>query len=821
LKLILSSFSEPPGSKATRVDFESSELYKNHDSRVLKVLKLQVIGYNGLPPAMYTVYQFADDLRLATNNTGLRQLYRGTTLVKRLRPKELHVLQVLLSEPGKLHTRTEILKTVWGSTERDDGVVTNAASKLRKKALKPEQENLIEVIPGNVRAGREGAYRYAGTVERSEIGVLPTRSTKNHPWAIQAIAQRRNLGRFEHQSSVEKTVTASQGRSPSLEAGNEIKLDVQEPIGDLVGSRPLSLQTTIKETRKSLRRINFYAGIALAAALVFSVLVVVRRSREIHGQPIQIQRVVRQSREILSPIVTDGTQLYFPECVSGRLRLGHVNAQAVEAESIPVVTSLENPDLSDISPDGNFLLVRDVRRFVTASSQFYEQPTDGRAAIRLGNIRGLDGTWSRDQNHIYFGDEDKIYLAEKDGSTPRIFLDHLKGRPFWLRWSPDGKTLRFSLIQGHRNTIWEITLADQRPRQLPLEKDGGDFWCCGNWDNTGKLYFYQTRINNAYQIWTRTESSGKLMPFEQPLEDYRGPVPARSGQILYARSETQGTELERYDSMSHAIQPLLPNASISTAAVSPDGEWIAYSTFPIRALYVSRRDESQKRTLTDPSMGAVLPVWSPDGTRIAFMTRVHGWWEVYTVSAQGGDAKPLLQANQNETRDPSWSSSDSTQMLIGYGPVGGKPNSAALYRVDVASGSLGNPIPGSEGLFSPRWSPNGEYIAALSEDATQLLLYKLDNPKEGWRVVIRDAKLGYPNWSNDSTVLYVLDTTGIKNEIKRIRLPDLRIDTYFNFGEVHQPCALFGTWIGIDRDAPLFIKDTGRRLIGAFKYTTN
>jgi len=563
-----------------------------------------------------------------------------------------------------------------------------------------------------------------------------------------------------------------------------------------------------------LRRYQFYVGVVLVLALTLLAIAAVRRALQLQDHPVTAQPrvIVRQSREIHSPIVSDGTQLYFPECLNGHFQIARVNVKATESESIPFPTTLKSVDLADISPDGNTLLVREIPRFETDTAPFYLQPTDGRPAVRLDHVQGLDGTWAPDGS-IYFGDYGKIYVANTDGSPPRVFADNLPGRPFWLRWSPDGKILRFTLIQGHINTIWETTAADHTAKQLSLTDDGGDFWCCGNWDSTGMLYFYQTRVNGVFQIWKRLEPSGKLMPFEQALDDYKGPAPSRTEGFLFARTETRRAELQRLDSSSGTIESVLPQISISTAAVSPDGEWIAYSTFPNRGLSVSRRDGTQRRRLTN--LEAALPVWSPDGARIAYMTRTRGWWEVYIVSAQGGEAQLLLDTDHIDVRDPNWSA-DGKQILIGYGPViRDKADSSALYTVDIASRTLGQRIPGSEGLFSPRWSPDGKYIAALNTGASKLLVY---DRATGWRPVIDDQALGYPSWSSNSKSLYVLDATGAGNLIKQIHFPDLKVETYADLAKNQQPCTLFGTWIGIDGDSPLFIKDRSTRLVGAFKY---
>lgn len=680
-----------------------------------------------------------------------------------------------------------------------------------RTAIRWEKKGLpVHRVPGGQ---RQAVFAYTAEIDAwliSQDGKTTPSDSSGEALAVSSLEARPIL------HTAPKTLFSSADETPSpTKNESDLQTTIVSP-SPLQGTSTNPHESTAN-TRLALRRYRLFAGIGLVLAVAFLATIPLRRGLQAREHPFAAQPrvIVRQSREIHSPMVTDGTQLYFPECINGRFQIARVNVKAAESETIPLPSTLKSVDLADISPDGNTLLVREIPRFETDTARFYLQPTDGRPAIRLNNVQGLDGTWSPNGTRIYFGDYGKIYMARTDGSAPEVFVDNLPGRPFWLRWSPDGKILRFTLIQGHLNTIWETTTVDQRTRQLNLTEDGGDFWCCGNWDSTGTLYFYQSRTNGVFQIWKRLEQSGKLMPFEQALDDYRGPVPGRTGGILFARTETRRAELQRLDSSSGLIEAVLPQISISTAALSPDGEWIAYSTFPNHGLYVSRRDGTQRRLLTPPNLEAALPAWSPDGKWIAYMTRTRGWWEVYIVSAQGGEAKLLLDTDHIDVRDPNWSA-DGNQILVGYGPViRDKANSSALYTVDIASHKLGQPIPGSEGLFSPRWSPDGKYIAALSTSASRLLVY---DRSTGWRPLIEDHALGYPNWSSNSKSLYVLDATGPGNFIKQIHLPDLKVETYADLTKSHQPCTMFGTWLGIDGDLPLFIKDTSTRLVGAFKY---
>ena len=66
-------------------------------------------------------------------------------------------------------------------------------------------------------------------------------------------------------------------------------------------------------------------------------------------------------------------------------------------------------------------------------------------------------------------------------------------------------------------------------------------------------------------------------------------------------------------------------------------------------------------------------------------------------------------------------------------------------------------MPGSQGLFSPRWSPDGRYLAASSSDMTRLFLYSLKAGR--WKQIIlpaslRSGQMDCEAWSHDSRYLF-------------------------------------------------------------------
>jgi dipeptidyl aminopeptidase/acylaminoacyl peptidase len=103
--------------------------------------------------------------------------------------------------------------------------------------------------------------------------------------------------------------------------------------------------------------------------------------------------------------------------------------------------------------------------------------------------------------------------------------------------------------------------------------------------------------------------------------------------------------------------------------------------------------------------------------------------------------------------DPEWSP-DGQSLLFGRAPDYGRTwHSQALSILNLDTHQM-TTLPGSEGLYSPRWSPNGRYVVAMPLTEEKRVLF--DFATETWTdLTPGQLHMGMPRWSPDTE--YVCD----------------------------------------------------------------
>ncbi len=111
----------------------------------------------------------------------------------------------------------------------------------------------------------------------------------------------------------------------------------------------------------------------------------------------------------------------------------------------------------------------------------------------MGNIKAFTADWTPDGSHIIYSYQHKIAIVNEDGSDPHTIAE-IPGSAAWFRYSPDGRLIRFSILQDLENSssLWEMRADGTNLHQLlPNWKESLD-QCCGRWSPDGNYYYFLT-----------------------------------------------------------------------------------------------------------------------------------------------------------------------------------------------------------------------------------------------------------------------------------------------------------------------------------------
>jgi serine/threonine protein kinase/Tol biopolymer transport system component len=507
---------------------------------------------------------------------------------------------------------------------------------------------------------------------------------------------------------------------------------------------------------------------------------------------------------------TDGARLYFSEG-------GQINqVSTAGGEMVPVQASIEDIFPVDISRDRSRLLVLN-KAFVPEGNAAWTLPALGGAARRLGNVVATDASWSWDGTRLAYASGKDVYVANGDGAQPRRLVT-ADGAASWPRWSPDASRLRFTVDGANGSTIWEIASNGSGLHPLLTGWNSPPAECCGSWTPDGKYFVFQSSRGGVADVWAMREAGslfervnhGPVQLTSGPTSTF-APLPAIDGNQIFVRTIQPRGQLVRFDAKAGEFRPLFPGTppGIQGTGVdfSRDGKWIAYMSYPDGSLWRSRPDGSERSQLTYPPLLAYMPRWSPDGSQIAFMGQLPGKpWQLYIVSAQGGSAQQLIP-EQRDQADPSWSP-DGSSLAFGGQAVSEKDAASvnAIRLLDLRTRRV-SVVPGSKGLWSPRWSPTGDRLAAMSNDGNELFVYNFSTQE--WTGLAK-ASFGYPTWSHNGDAIFFLNHLAGGDKVMRVSAAEHKLEEVVDLKNFHGAPFLVGYWFGLaPDDSPLLVRDAG------------
>jgi Tol biopolymer transport system component len=441
----------------------------------------------------------------------------------------------------------------------------------------------------------------------------------------------------------------------------------------------------------------------------------------------------------------------------------------------------------------------------------------------VGDVLAQDAAWFPDGQRIVYASGSDLYVARSDGSEARKLLA-VAGRAWWPRISPDGQRIRYTAADHSTGvrSLWEVSVDGKNPRPLLPGWNRPSAECCGNWTPDGKYFLFQSTRNARTDIWAlRDEASLFRKRDHEPVQlttgplNYWAPLPSRDGKRLYVVGEQPRGELVRYDARLRQNVPYLAGISAEQVRFSRDGKWAAYIAYPENTLCRSKVDGTERLQLTFPPRANAMPRWSPDGKQIAFNGAGPGQpWEIYVISADGGTPQRVAPQEPNPM-DPDWLP-DGNSLI--FGDVFVTPAAiTGIHSLDLSTHQVAT-LPGSEGLWSPRVSPDGRYVVGLSRDSNRLMLLDLTTHRTA--ELATGTFVGWPEWSHDprSVVFVLAERPDSSNSIFRVRIGDRKLEEIVSQKGVRL-ARNFGGWHGLaPDDSPLMLRDAASQEIYALDW---
>ena len=520
-------------------------------------------------------------------------------------------------------------------------------------------------------------------------------------------------------------------------------------------------------------------------------------------------------------LVGDANRLYFTENPPTRYSIAQVSVNG--GETAPVDVPFDNPIVADVSQQGSELLVTQMAPIDALEARFWVVPIPAGSPRQLEDVSAHDALWAPNGNLIFAKGND-IYIAEHDGANPRKIAT-TRDVPGTLSISPDGSRIRFSVSNIINNTseLWEVRTDGSGIHSLLPGWNNPPNECCGRWTPDGRFYVFQSTQDGAANVWIvpdqshwwRKVSREPVQLTTGPLQ-FGGPLPSKDGKKLFMGGLQQRAELVRYDAKSGDFAPYLGGISAGDVDFSRDGQWVTYVTYPDDTLWRSKLDGTARLQLTYPPMRTGLGHWSPDGQQIAFAGALPGKpWKIYLISKDGGSPKSLTSTTEEiQEGDPTWSP-DGKTLAFGHFGLGSNPTLVELFDVNTRQVSQ---LRGSQGLFGPRWSPDGRYVVALSHNGNKLMLCDVKGQK--WReLAIKLDSFGYLAWSHDSAYIYFDTVLRSDSGYYRFRISDAKLERLADLRKIKGFPIQFGpgTWTGLGPgDVPLLSRDISTEEIYAF-----